>query len=185
MIKHILAYGNPVLRKIAKEIDSSYSNLPELISSMFETMEASDGIGLAAPQIGLSIRLFTIDATTMAEDYPEAENFRRVFINPIILEETGPEWFFNEGCLSVPGLREDVLRKSQVTIKYVDENFNEKTEVLKGICARVVQHEYDHLEGKLFVDRVNPLKKRLIKARLSNIEKGKVPVSYKIKFYNV
>ena len=140
MIKHILAYGNPILRKIAKNIDASYSNLQELISSMFETMEASDGVGLAAPQIGLSIRLFVIDASTMVEDYPEAENFRKVFINPTIIEETGDEWFFNEGCLSVPGLREDVLRKSKVTIKYCDENFVEKTETFSGICARVVQH---------------------------------------------
>lgn len=184
MIKPIIAYGNPLLRKVAKEISPSYEKLTELIATMYETMEVSDGVGLAAPQIGLSIRLFVIDATAMEEDYPEAANFKHTFINPTIIEESGEEWFFNEGCLSVPGLREDVSRKSTIKIKYYDEKFHEKIEIFSGICARVIQHEYDHLEGKLFVDRINPLKKRLIQGRLHNIEKGKVTVNYKIKFYN-
>ncbi|HON52205.1 MAG TPA: peptide deformylase [Bacteroidales bacterium] len=184
MIKPIVAYGHPVLRKVAQNIDANYPQLQELITNMFETMEASDGVGLAAPQIGLAIRLFVIDASSMVEDYPEAENFKRVFINPTILEEKGEEWYFNEGCLSVPGIREDVQRKSIVTLEYFDETFTKKTEDFTGICARIIQHEYDHLQGKLFVDRVNPLKKRLLQARLHNIEKGKVPVNYKIKFYN-
>ncbi|HPM12403.1 MAG TPA: peptide deformylase [Bacteroidales bacterium] len=184
MIKPIIAYGNPVLRKVAQPIDASYPQLKELVASMFETMEASDGVGLAAPQIGLAIRLFVIDASSMSEDYPEAQDFKRAFINPRIVEEKGEEWYFNEGCLSVPGIREDVSRKSIVVLEYYDESFTKKTEEFTGICARVIQHEYDHLEGKLFVDRVNPLKKRLLQGRLQNIEKGKVPVQYKIKFYN-
>lgn len=184
MIKPIVAYGNPVLRKTAQNIDASYPQLQELISTMFETMEASEGIGLAAPQIGLAIRLFVVDASCMVEDYPEAENFKRTCINPKIIDEKGEEWYFNEGCLSVPGIREDVLRKSIVTLEYYDETFTKKTEEFSGICARVIQHEYDHLQGKLFVDRVSPLKKRLLQARLQNIEKGKVPVNYKIKFFN-
>lgn len=185
MIKPIYTFGNPVLRKIAQDITPDYPNLQELIQTMFETMEASDGVGLAAPQIGLAIRLFVVDATSMVEDFPEAENFRKAFINPIITEETGEEWAFNEGCLSIPGIREDISRKSTITITYFDENFVKHTDVLQGICARVVQHEYDHLQGKLFVDRVNPLKKRLLQGRLQNIEKGKVSVNYKVKFYSM
>ena len=183
MIKPIIAYGTPILRKVAQEIEASYKDLPALIQTMFDTMEASDGVGLAAPQIGLSIKLFVIDAEPMAEDHPEAANFKKVFINPSLLEETGEEWAFNEGCLSVPGIREDVLRKPTIKMKYYDENFNEKVEIFTGICARIIQHEYDHLLGKLFVDHVTPLKKRLLHGRLTNIEKGKVPVDYKIKFY--
>lgn len=185
MIKPIFAFGNPVLRKVAQNIKPDYAKLPELISSMFETMEASEGIGLAAPQIGLAIRLFVIDATTMEEDYPEAANFKKVFINPTIIEESGNEWAFNEGCLSVPGIREDIIRKSVIKITYFNENFKEHTDTFSGICARIIQHEYDHLQGKLFVDRVNPLKKRLIQGKLNNIEKGKVPVNYKIRFYTI
>lgn len=182
MIKAVFGYGNKVLRKTAKEVDEDYKDLPALIATMFETMEASEGVGLAAPQIGLSLRLFVIDASPMVEDYPEAEDFRKVFINPIIVEESGEEWTFQEGCLSVPGIREDVIRKSKIVINYLNEKFEEIEEEYDGICARVIQHEYDHLEGVLFVDRLNPLKKRLLKGKLTNIEKGTVLVEYKMKF---
>lgn len=182
MIKPVYGYGNMVLRKKAQDIGADYENLPALIESMFETMEASDGVGLAAPQIGLPIRVFVIDASSMVEDYPEAENFKKVFINPQIISLSGIEWSFVEGCLSVPGIREEVVRPSHVSISYVDENFIEHTETFSGIVARIIQHEYDHLEGKLFVDHLNPLKKRLLRKRLSLIENGTVPVSYKMRF---
>lgn len=183
MIKPIIAYGNPVLRKVAADIDKDYPNLPELIRDMFETMWESDGVGLAAPQIGLSIRLFVIDATPFEEDYPEAKDFKRAFINPHVIEESGDEWLFNEGCLSFPGIHEDVARKSNVTLRYLDENFVEHTETFSGVCARVVQHEYDHLDGKCFIDHLSPLKRRLLSGKLTNIMKGKVHPRYKIKFF--
>lgn len=183
MIKPIIAYGNPVLRKVADDIDKDYPNLQELISNMFETMYASDGVGLAAPQIGLSIRLFVIDANPFEEDYPEAKGFKKAFINPHVIEESGDEWLFNEGCLSFPGIHEDVSRKANVKIKYLDENFVEHVETFSGVCARVVQHEYDHLDGKCFIDHLNPLKRRLLSAKLNNIAKGKVHPNYKIKFF--
>lgn len=183
MIKPIIAYGNPVLRKVAADIDKDYPNLPELIRDMFETMWESDGVGLAAPQIGLSIRLFVIDATPFEEDYPEAKDFKRAFINPHVIEESGDEWLFNEGCLSFPGIHEDVARKSNVTLRYMDENFVEHTETFSGVCARVVQHEYDHLDGKCFIDHLSPLKRRLLSGKLTNIMKGKVHPRYKIKFF--
>lgn len=183
MIKPIIAYGNPVLRKVAADIDKDYPNLPELIRDMFETMWESDGVGLAAPQIGLSIRLFVIDATPFVEDYPEAKDFKRAFINPHVIEESGDEWLFNEGCLSFPGIHEDVARKSNVTLRYMDENFVEHTETFSGVCARVVQHEYDHLDGKCFIDHLSPLKRRLLSGKLTNIMKGKVHPRYKIKFF--
>ena len=189
MILPIVAYGSPVLKKKAKEISKDYPNLDQLIEDMFETMYNANGVGLAAPQVGLSIRLFVIDAKPFAQDdaltdaeVKELESFKRVFINPEIVEEQGIDWDFNEGCLSIPDVHEDIFRKPEIKINYLDENFVEKTEVLSGLPARVVQHEYDHIEGVLFTDRISNLKKRLIKSRLTNISKGKIDVSYKMKY---
>ncbi len=182
MIKPIIAYGNPILRKVAIDIDKDYPDLQQLVQTMFDTMYASDGVGLAAPQIGLSIRMFVIDAAAFAEDYPEAKGFKKVFINAHFVEESGKEWVFNEGCLSFPGIHEDVSRKANVTLRYLDENFEEHTETFSGICARVVQHEYDHLDGKCFVDRLGALQRRLLQRKLTNITEGKVHTNYKIKF---
>ncbi|HON18837.1 MAG TPA: peptide deformylase [Salinivirgaceae bacterium] len=181
MIYPIVVAGSPVLRKKAEEIDKNYPDLNRIIANMFETMETAEGVGLAAPQVGLSIRLFVIDASPFADENPDLKDFRKVFINPRIIEESGEEWYFNEGCLSVPGLREDVLRKSNVRITYFDENWQQHDETFSGIAARIIQHEYDHLEGILFTDRVSSLKKQLIKRKLIDISKGNVTVKYKIK----
>lgn len=181
MIKPIFLYGNTVLRKPTLDIDKNYPGLQQLIADMYETMDNANGVGLAAPQIGLAIRVFVVDASGFADDYADAEGFRRVFINPQILEESGKEWFFNEGCLSVPALHEDVARKETVRIRYYNENFEERTDTFSGICARIILHEYDHLQGKMFIDRLNVLKKRLIKGKLQNIEKGKVAAKYKVR----
>lgn len=181
MVYPVVLFGSPLLRKVSKSIDKDYTNLDKLVEDMFETMESSDGVGLAAPQIGKSIRLFIIDATPMAEDDASLEGFKRVFINANILEETGEEWGFVEGCLSVPEIREEVQRPSTVTIEYYDENFEYKKETFGGVKARIIQHEYDHLDGILFVDKVSPLKKKLLKGRLNNIAKGKVTANYKTK----
>lgn len=182
MIKPIYAYGNPVLRKVTDDIDQSYPNIKQLIDDMFETMYASNGVGLAAPQVGLSIRVCVIDATPFVEDYPEAKDFKKAFINPHIIEESGEEWIFNEGCLSFPGIYEDVSRKSTVKMTYLDENFVEHTETFSGVCARVVQHEYDHLDGKCFIDHLSALKRKMIQRKLNNIIEGKVATKFKIKF---
>lgn len=182
MIRPIIAYGDPVLRQETEEIDEKYPDLKLLIDDMFETMYNSQGVGLAAPQIGLAIRLFIVDASPFAEEEPELENFKRVFINPIIIEEEGKEWKFEEGCLSIPGIREDVNRKPDVIIEYYNENFELVEEKLSGLAARVVQHEYDHIEGILFTDKINPLKKQLIKKKLNDIAKGNVKVNYRMKF---
>ncbi|MCD2260836.1 peptide deformylase [Psychroserpens luteolus] len=189
MILPVVAYGDPVLRKKAKTITKDYPNLDALIENMKDTMYGAYGVGLAAPQIGLPIRLFLVDTEPFAEDetYTEEEqeqlkNFQRTFINAEILEEEGDEWAFNEGCLSIPDVREDVFRKPKVTIKYQDENFKEHTEVFDGLIARVVQHEYDHIEGILFTDKLSSLKKRLIKGKLTNISKGKIKVDYRMRF---
>ncbi|MCB0400985.1 MAG: peptide deformylase [Flavobacteriales bacterium] len=184
MILPIVAYGTPVLRQETEEIDEHYPDLKLLIEDMWETMYASSGVGLAAPQIGKAIRLFVIDASGFNEDgdHPELENFKRVFINPIILEESGKEWKFEEGCLSIPGIREDVSRKPEVTIEYYNEQFELVEEKLDGIAARIIQHEYDHIEGILFTDKINPLRKRLIKGKLNDIAKGNVKVNYRMKF---
>jgi peptide deformylase len=176
MIIPIIAYGDPVLRKVGVEIDKDYPNLSELIENMKETMVNALGVGLAAPQIGKAIRLFIIDTSPFSSD-DELEdeerdflsNFKRVFINAEIIEEEGDEWVFNEGCLSIPDIREDVFRQEKITISYVDENFEKHTEVIDGIAARVVLHEYDHLEGILFTDLISSLKKRLLKNKLENI----------------
>ncbi|WP_299050544.1 peptide deformylase [uncultured Polaribacter sp.] len=191
MILPVVAYGDPVLRKVAVDIDKDYPKLNELITNMKETMYNASGVGLAAPQIGKSIRLFLIDASPFAEDEDLSEkdrtalkDFNKVFINAKILEEEGDEWAFNEGCLSIPDVREDVFRKPKITIEYQDEDFNTHTEVLEGLAARVFQHEYDHIEGVLFTDKLSSLKKRLIKKKLENISKGKINSDYRMRFPN-
>lgn len=184
----IVAYGDPVLRKKAEEIDEDYPNLKQTIDDMFETMYAARGVGLAAPQVGLPIRLFVIDASPFAEDDEDGEgdpalkDFKKVLINPLIIEETGEKWSFNEGCLSIPDVSEDVVRHSNVLINYLDENFEEQEVHLSGLAARIVQHEYDHIEGKLFVDKLGPLKKAMLKGKLDAISKGMVRVGYKMRF---
>ncbi len=182
MIFPVLAYGHPTLRKIAVDIDKDYPQLDQLIADMFETMYSSNGVGLAAPQVNRSIRLFIIDATPYAEDFPGETDLKRVFINARITEESGEEWAFNEGCLSIPKIREDVIRKSELRIQYFDENFNFHDERLKGVFARVIQHEYDHLDGILFVDLINPLRKMMLKRKLTEITKGIVDIDYKMIF---
>jgi peptide deformylase len=182
MILPVVAYGHPVLKKVAKEIDPSFPNLKEFIADMFETMYQSDGVGLAAPQVNQSIRLFVVDSSAFAEKYPDAANFKKVFINAAIYRQEGEEWSFNEGCLSFPGLREDIVRKPVIYIKYFDENFQLHDELIDGINARIIQHEYDHIEGIVFVDRMSSLRKMILKGRLSDISKGKVEVAYKMVF---
>ena len=177
----VTVYGDPILRKRAKEIERDHTNLQEIIENMWETMYYSDGVGLAAPQVGMSIRLFLVDASSGADEEPELENFKKVFINPEIIETDGENWVMNEGCLSLPEIREDVSRPDEVTLRYFDENFEEYTETFKGFAGRVIQHEYDHLEGKLFIDYLSPLRKRLLKGKLNNIAQGKVIPHYRIK----
>ncbi|MEO0504800.1 MAG: peptide deformylase [Bacteroidota bacterium] len=191
MILPIVAYGEPVLRKKAKEINKEFPNLSVLITNMWETMYNAHGVGLAAPQVGLPIRLFLVDTTPFSDDEdlsPEEQKslngFKKVFINAKILEEDGEAWDFNEGCLSIPDVREDVKRKAQITIEYQDENFETYTETYEGLLARVIQHEYDHIEGILFTDKLSSLKKRLLKSRLDKISKGKIKVDYKMRFPN-
>ncbi len=189
MILPIVAYGDPVLRKVGKDISKEYPNLNPLIENMYQTMYNAYGVGLAAPQIGLPIRLFIVDASPFSEDKEisdeekiQLENLKKTFINATILEETGNEWAFNEGCLSIPDVREDVFRQEKIKIEYYDENFKKHTEEYTGIAARIIQHEYDHIEGILFTDKLSPLKKRLIKGKLTNISKGKIKVDYRMKF---
>jgi peptide deformylase len=189
MILPVVAFGDPVLKKVAVEIDANYPDLQQLIANMFDTMYNAKGVGLAAPQIGKSIRLFIVDATPFSED-PENEEeaalagFKRIFINAKITAESGKEWAFNEGCLSIPKIREDVMRKPDVTISYVDEHFKPHTEKFSGLAARIIQHEYDHIEGKLFTDRISPLRKRLLQSKLNDISKGRVEVDYRMRFPN-
>ncbi len=177
----ITIYGDPLLRKKAKEIDKDNPKLKEIIENMWETMYYSDGVGLAAPQVGMSIRLFIIDASSGADEEPELKGFKKVFINAEILETAGEEWVMNEGCLSLPEIREDVTRKDEVRIRYFDENFVQHEETFKGFAGRVIQHEYDHLEGVLFIDYLSPLRKRLLKSKLNAIASGKVHSHYRIK----
>ncbi|MDG1263944.1 MAG: peptide deformylase [Flavobacteriaceae bacterium] len=188
MILPILAYGNPVLKKEAKNITQDYPELDQFIYNMWETMYEASGVGLAAPQVGVGIRLFVVDASPFAEDEELSEEekeqlngFKKVFINPE-LEESGEEWAFNEGCLSIPEVREDIYRQEKIHITYFDENFKEHQETFTGLPARVIQHEYDHIEGILFTDKLSPLKKRLIKGKLNNIAKGNIQVDYKMRF---
>jgi len=191
MILPIVAYGDPVLKKMGNKITKDYPKLDELIANMYETMYGAFGVGLAAPQIGLPIRLFLVDTAPFAEDevftpeeQEELKAFKKTFINAQILKEEGDEWPFNEGCLSIPDVREDVFRNPDITIEYFDENFKKHTETYTGLIARVIQHEYDHIEGVLFTDKLSSLKKRLIKGKLANISKGKIKVDYKMKFPN-
>ncbi|WP_458629209.1 peptide deformylase [Winogradskyella sp. PC D3.3] len=189
MILPIVAYGDAVLKKEAKEIDKDFPKLKELIENMYETMYGAYGVGLAAPQIGLAIRLFIVDTSPFADDEELSEkeseqmkNFKKTFINAQILEEEGDEWAFNEGCLSIPDVREDVFRKPKIKIQYQDENFETHVEEYDGLIARVIQHEYDHIEGILFTDKLSSFKKRLIKGRLTNISKGKIKIDYRMRF---
>lgn len=195
MVLPIVVYGDPVLRKVCEDITPDYEGLDQLIKDMFETMYAANGVGLAAPQINRAIRLFIVDATPFAdveedeeseftkEELEEMKDFKKIFINARILEEEGEEWKFSEGCLSIPKIREDVLRKPTIKIEYLDENFKKHTETYDGVIARVIQHEYDHIEGVLFTDKVSPLKRRLISGKLTDISKGKVSADYKIRVY--
>lgn len=191
MILPIVGYGDPVLRKVGEDISQDYPNLNELITNMYDTMYNAYGVGLAAPQIGLAIRLFIIDTEPFSDsdDLSEKEQdqlrgFKQTFINPKMLIEEGEEWSFNEGCLSIPDVREDVYRNEKITIEYLDENFNKKTEVYDGLIARVIQHEYDHIEGILFTDKISSLKKTLIKKKLQNIMDGKARPDYRMRFAN-
>jgi len=191
MILPVYAYGSPVLRKECEEIEEG-TDVSELVGNMYETMYKSSGVGLAAPQVGKAVRIFLVDASPFAEEEPENEeeaknfeilkNFKKTFINPIIEEESGKEWAFAEGCLSIPGIREDVFRKSVIKISYFDEDWNFFEESYTGLVARIIQHEYDHVEGILFTDYLNPLKKRMLKRKLNDIQKGNVDVTYRMKF---
>lgn len=179
----IIAYGDPVLRRRATAIEpDEYPNIKQLIEDMFETMYSARGVGLAAPQIGLSMRLFVLDASPFGDEEFELKNFKKVFINACIIDEDGEEWSFNEGCLSIPDIREDVYRMPTIKISYYDENWKHHEETFKGMAARIIQHEYDHIEGKLFTDKLSPLRKRLIEKKLNEISKGMVEVDYKMKF---
>jgi len=189
MVLPIIAYGDSVLRKVGIDIDKDFPNLEELIHNMKETMKNARGVGLAAPQIGKSIRLFIVDTSPFGEDdeldleeQAFLKDYKKVFINPKIINEEGNEWAFSEGCLSIPNINEDVFRNEIVTIEYVDENFKQQKETLKGLAARVIQHEYDHIEGILFTDKLSSLKKRLLKKKLEKISKGMIDVDYRMKF---
>lgn len=182
MILPVVAYGHPALKKVAEYIAPDYPDLGQFMANMWETMYVSDGVGLAAPQVNRSIRIFVIDASAFAEKYPDSANFKKAFLNAHIYKEEGDEFSFNEGCLSFPGLREDIMRKPIIHIRYMDENFVEHDERFDGVIARVIQHEYDHIEGFVFVDRVTSLKKILLKRRLSDISKGNVEVAYRMLF---
>ncbi len=181
MVLPIVVYGHPVLRKVAEEITPDYDNLNKFIEDMWETMYHADGVGLAAPQVGVPVRMFVIDGNEISDDHPELKGFKKLFINAEVVETEGPTVSDNEGCLSLPGIREEVTRPSKIRIKYMDENFREYDEVYEGFAARIILHEYDHIEGKLFVDYLSPLRKRLIKGKLNAITVGKVDVSYRIK----
>lgn len=178
MIYPIVVYGDAVLRKKATDIKAG-TDLKELLLDMYETMYAAHGIGLAAPQIGKSLRLFVVDGTTLEEE-PTLQDFKQVFINLVVIKETGTEWAFEEGCLSIPNIREDVFRKEKIKVRYFDENWQPKEEEFSGMKARIIQHEYDHIEGKLFIDYLTSLKKRMLKGKLANISKGEVDTEYRI-----
>jgi len=190
MILPIIAYGHPVLKRKAEVINKDYPKLKELIENMFDTMYNASGVGIAAPQIGLSIRLFIVDTNPFAEDDSLSDNdrnqlksFKKIFINPIIIDEKGDEWSFEEGCLSIPNIREGVLRQKQITIQYHDENFNKHTDSFDGLLARVIQHEYDHIEGVLFTDKLSSFKKQLLKKKLLKISSGKLSFDYEMKYF--
>jgi peptide deformylase len=190
MILPIVAYGAPVLRKVSKPIDASYPNLTAFLADMWETMYSSNGVGLAAPQVNRDIRLFVVDSEQIFENMEEEEKgvyndgpgIKKVFINAEIVETHGDDWAYNEGCLSIPKIREDIMRAERVTLNYMDEHFNEFTETFSGITARVILHEYDHIEGKLFIDYLKPLRKKMLQGKLNDISKGKIKVDYKMSF---
>jgi len=190
MILPIVAYGSPVLRKVCDEITPDYPGLDKLISDMWETMYNSNGVGLAAPQINVPIRLFVIDSGQIFEnqeedekgEYPDEPGFRGVFINARVIALNGKEWSYNEGCLSIPKIREDIMRNEELTIEFEDENFALHTKTFNGITARVILHEYDHIEGKLFIDYLKPLKRKLMKRKLDDISRGKIKVDYRMVF---
>ena len=190
MILPIVAYGYPVLRDVAKDITADYAGLDKLIEDMWETLYASSGVGLAAPQINKGIRLFLVDTAQMFDNmepeeqaaYADAPGIKRVFINAYVINEEGEKWAYNEGCLSIPKIREDINRHEKVTLRYMEEDFQEKEETFEGLTARVILHEYDHIEGKLFIDYLTPLKRKLMKGKLNDISKGKVKVDYKMMF---
>ena len=190
MILPIVAYGSPVLRKKCEDISPDYPELKKLIDDMWETMYNSNGVGLAAPQINRAVRIFVMDSEQIFADqeddekdeYPDGPGFKGLFINAHIVELEGDEWSYNEGCLSIPKVREDVLRKQSVTLEYVDENFEEQTKTFFGLTARIILHEYDHIEGKLFIDYIKPLKKTLLRRKLDDISKGKIRVDYRMIF---
>ncbi len=190
----IYAYGHPVLRKECEELEEKSPAVKQILKDMFETMYGANGVGLAAPQVGMNIRVFIVDARRYADDYKESKDpeerkeydnlkdFKKVFINPIIVKETGADWAFEEGCLSIPEIRADVNRPENVTIEYFDENWTLKEETYEGFAARVIQHEYDHIEGVLFTDKISPIKKRLMQRKLTNIKKGNIDPGYKMRF---
>ena len=180
MIYPIVVYGDPVLKKKAQNIEEGSVDVKALSEDMFETMYAASGIGLAAPQIGKSIRMFVVDGTALEDEEEDMEGFKKVFVNPEILEETGEEWAFEEGCLSIPNIREEVSRNEKLRIRYFDENWEAHEEEFDGMKARIIQHEYDHIEGILFTDHISPFKKRLLKGKLLNISKGKVKAGYRL-----
>jgi peptide deformylase len=182
MILPIVAYGDPVLRKVAEDIDSSYPELNRLIENMWSTMKEASGVGLAAPQVGHSIRLFIVDSAPMFDEHEQHLGIRKVFINAEMISEEGKEWPYEEGCLSIPGVREEVYRKPKIRIFYLDEHFNEHEESFDDLNARVIQHEYDHIEGILFPDKLKPLRKRLLQRQLGEISKGFAKVKYKMRF---
>jgi len=190
MILPIVAYGSPVLRKVCDDIDPDYPGLDKLIADMWETMYNSNGVGLAAPQINVPIRLFVIDSEQIFEnqeedekgEYPDEPGYKGVFINAHIVKLNGKEWAYNEGCLSIPKVREDVYRNEEITLEFVDEHFEMHTKTFNGITARIILHEYDHIEGKLFIDHIKPLKRKLIKRKLDDISKGKIKVDYRMIF---
>lgn len=182
MILPVTVYGDPLLRKVTQPITKDYEGLNELIENMYETMYNADGVGLASPQVGLNIRLFIVDTTPAATDEePDLKNFKKAFINPTVISSAGEPWEMEEGCLSLPNIHENVTRDEEVTIEYTNENWEQKTETYNGYKARVILHEYDHLQGKLFIDYISPLRKRLLKSKLMAISKGKANISYRIK----
>jgi peptide deformylase len=190
MILPIVAYGHPVLRQVAEPVHPDYPQLDKLVEDMWETMYASNGVGLAAPQVNRSIRLFVVDSTQIFNNlddeeigkYPDEPGLKQVFINAKVRELDGERWAYNEGCLSIPKIREDILREEKVVLEYQDENFHKHVRIFHGLTARVILHEYDHIEGKLFIDHISLLKKKLIKKKLEDITKGKIKVDYRMMF---
>lgn len=193
MILPIVAYGHPVLRKVANDIDADYPGLQKLIEDMWETMYASNGVGLAAPQVGRDVRIFVMDSAQVfnnmdeedkeEEAYPDAPGIKQVFINAHIVEEGGDDWRYNEGCLSIPRIREDIYRAEEVTLTYMDDQFRQHTKTFHGLTGRIILHEYDHIDGKLFIDHISPLKRKLLKRKLDDIAKGNIRTDYKMLFH--